>query len=751
MTAHLSARRHDEARLLLLLLAALFLRVGVLWKFSGSLAADPDNYRQIAERILDGTGFADPQSGSSTAYRPPLYPLLIAGLLFFGGSDLAIGIAQVALGAATVALTVSCGRRLGLGNGSFVAGALVAVDPLLLYQTALVMTETLATFLAALMLWLWLGQSSRRRNLGLGIVFGLCCLCRPTFWAVGLLAVAHWAFRAIRGARFDGGWRAVTWRRAIGVGAGVVLIIAPWGIRNARVFGRPIVTTTHGGYTLLLAHNPEYTRAVREDPWGTVWEGEPMEKWSASLEAAMARETPPIDIAHLSPAVELARDEWMNRQAREYIRRDPLAAIESGLSLLVRFWNVVPLQTEGRSLSLALRLAIGMFYTLVLLSAIFGLIRGIQQDAALWWPLCTLIAGFMVVHAVYWADMRMRSPLVPAITLLAVAGALKIKSSPAGVWSILKCVMFVAVVAFVVRHGYRLWTQVEGRAPTLNWWWLALAGGTAVAAWLPSAWYWRKLLSTLGPAPPWPQLLRAYYCGHLGKYLPGKAAVIVIRAALLKQSGISASSAAVTVTVESAAYMWTGAMLAILLSPLIAPHWPGMPGSSAAQPVLRAVLFVVVLAGGVAGLAVLVRSYERVARLVKTKNEASESQRGFLRTSLGGALAFLAAWWIQGLVLGFTILGIAPEKASPGDWPFWTASAAVALVGGFIAVFTPGGLGVREGLLMELLAGPLGPRDAVVVAVVLRGVALAGEILTAAALYYGVKAGQAVDGSKTWP
>jgi hypothetical protein len=61
------------------------------------------------------------------------------------------------------------------------------------------------------------------------------------------------------------------------------------------------------------------------------------------------------------------------------------------------------------------------------------------------------------------------------------------------------------------------------------------------------------------------------------------------------------------------------------------------------------------------------------------------------------------------------------------------------MVGGFVAIFAPGGLGVREGLLMELLERELGPR-AVVVALLLRGVTLAGEVLVSGALYYGVAA-----------
>jgi hypothetical protein len=463
----------------------------------------------------------------------------------------------------------------------------------------------------------------------------------------------------------------------------------------------------------------------------------------------MAREAPPIDISRLSPAVELARDEWMNRQGRDYLRRQPLTAFRSGLTLLGRFWNVVPMTTEGRSLSFLVRLAIGVFYSAVLVLALFGITCVLRCDASRWWPVLVMIAGFMAVHSVYWADMRMRSPLVPAVALLAVAGAANIRSRFAGLWPLLKWAMFIAVVVGVARHGYGLWNQVEGHAPTLKWGWLALAVGMSVAAWLPSAWYWRKLLSTLGPRPPWPQVLRAYYCGHLGKYLPGKAAVIVIRAALLKESGVSASSAAVTVTLESAACMWVGALLAILLFPSIEAHGSDLIAFPALEPWLGAALFAIVLAGGVAGLAVVVRGYERVAGLLKPQDKSAVRQGGLLRTSVVSAAVFLGAWWIQGLTLGLTILAVAPEKASPADWPFWTASAAVALVGGFIAVFTPGGLGVREGLLMELLAGPLGPRDAVVVAVVLRGVALAGEILTATALYYCVPGVRMVEESKS--
>ena len=417
----------NRQALSLLVLLALVSRAGALWHFGSNLTRDPDGYRQIAERIEAGEGFVNPDVHTPTAYRPPLYPLVVAGILRCGGGNTAIGVVQLALGLATVALTVLCGRRLGMGRASLVAGLLVAVDPLLLYQTSLVMTETLATFLAALLLWLCLGQTGNARRFAAGATFGLCCLCRPTFWVFGVLAIAGrllvW-WRTTKSARTA---PASHWRDVLSLATGLILVVGPWAMRNALVMGRPILTTTHGGYTLLLPHNPAYTRAVVDQPWGAVWEGRSFNEWSQSLEDRMALERPPLDVAHLTPAVERARDAWMNREAREYIRREPIVAFRAGLTLLMRFWHVVPLTTRDRPLAPWLRLAIGLFYGVLLAAMLFGLVRIVPRGWTLWWPLPTLMAAFTLVHAVYWADMRMRAPLIPAIALLAAVAGTKIR------------------------------------------------------------------------------------------------------------------------------------------------------------------------------------------------------------------------------------------------------------------------------------------------------------------------------------
>jgi hypothetical protein len=62
----------------ILVVLAVVLRAGVLWHDGARLGDDQDNYRRIAKRVVAGDGFVDPDTLTPTAYRPPLYPLLLS-------------------------------------------------------------------------------------------------------------------------------------------------------------------------------------------------------------------------------------------------------------------------------------------------------------------------------------------------------------------------------------------------------------------------------------------------------------------------------------------------------------------------------------------------------------------------------------------------------------------------------------------------------------------------------------------------
>jgi hypothetical protein len=399
--------------------AALRLVASIAW--AGDLQRDPDAYGGLASRLLDGQGFVAPD-GRPTAYRPPFYPLLLAAVLPAG--PVAIAVLQIALGTVTVVLTASIGRSVGLGRFALLAAGLVAVDPLLLRYTPQIMTEVTCAFLAASLLWLSavvdgtaarskIGESSKRQlasAFGVGVLFGLAVLSRPTFWVWGVFVAVMWAFHRT-GCHLR--WKASLTKAAC-VAVGVLLVVAPWGVRNLVVMGTPVLTTTHGGYTLLLSNNPVYWQEVVLAPSQRTWSGESLEAWQHSLEEEMAR-------AGIAYDDELARDRWMKERAIEHIRSHTTLFMRSGLYRVSRLWDVMP----AGAVSAAARLAVAPFYVLIEALALAGLcwwLVGVfrnHSDATKLTAAVLLLAAFTAVHFVYWSDARMRAPCVPAVSLFA--------------------------------------------------------------------------------------------------------------------------------------------------------------------------------------------------------------------------------------------------------------------------------------------------------------------------------------------
>lgn len=308
-------------------------------------------------------------------------------------------------------------------------------------------------------------------------------------------------------------------------------------------------------------------------------------------------------------------------------------------------------------------------------------------------------------------------------------------------WPILKWMLFLGVLGAVALQARHLWAQVQRHDAVIDPQWLALAVLAYLVGWLPAVWYWKNLLVRMGEKVTWLQVLRAYFCGHLGKYVPGKAGVILIRMGLLQQTGVRPHSAALSATYESLLSMAAGAVTGIALVPWVFSDetlhsW----FRGALSPTLAKVAIpLVVFAACLLGLSLLTWIINLlVRRLQRVIEPGSEGQPPFdFRPSFAAFLLLIAGWWFHGLSLGFTIRSISSAPLDLRDWPSWTAGASLATVLGFLAVFTPGGMGVREWALMEIFGPELGFR-AVLVACLLRIVWLAGETGAAAGLYYAV-------------
>ncbi len=463
-----------------LLLFTAVVRGGVLWGMRGNLEQDPDAYREIAENVLRhgvyGLGKAQKKAPPPTAYRPPLYPIAISNFADDDGRHVSlwkVAVFHVLLGMGTVWLTYLTARKVGPSGpegpasretsilptspkrpesllsrlahtecGPALAALLVACDPILLNQQTLVMTETLATFLAILSLYALARYTHRLDwwNAALaGGAIGLAALCRPTFlpW-LGLVAVVM----LISDFRFRisdwGKWASRTLPNVLAMIVAAAAVMSPWAIRNEQVFGKPMLTTTHGGYTLYLGNNEYFYQWLNDRSQTVAWNSEKFDvkfRLETSLHLIPYDEFPQFrgaaGGAHFTDEylASLLTEENVDRVAyqlaHQQMRKNLRMTISASLYRITQLWSPLPNrltadESTGRRL---LRYGTAAWYVGVYLLAAVGVWRlrwRLFKQPWVWGVL--LCFAFTAVHTLYWCNLRMRAPLMPFVALVAAAG-----------------------------------------------------------------------------------------------------------------------------------------------------------------------------------------------------------------------------------------------------------------------------------------------------------------------------------------
>lgn len=405
-------RRADRLIPAALLLLALAVRAGIIAATPHAFDGDPDAYRAVAKNLVEHGCLGS--DNIPTATRPPLYPLLVAACLSVDAQvRLRLAAAHVLLGLATVFLSCRLAQRWGLGRWAPAAAVLVAIDPILLAQSTLVMTETLATFLAAaslLAVTVCAEQPSGRRAAVAGGLMAAAALCRPTFlpWLGLVIVLLPW---------FGKGWHQRA-RLAAAAAIAAAVVLGPWAVRNALHFGKPTPATNHGGFTLLLANNPSFYDYLGRRSPGETWNADQFNQdWSARSRA-------------LAPGDEVAADRLAYADACQTIRSQPRMFAYACLVRLGRTWAILPhrIDSAESGRGRGARWAVAVFYAAESLLALVGLValaRGsIGRNRLLsgWlWGLL-LVAVFTAVHTFFWTNMRMRAPLIPVVAAASAAG-----------------------------------------------------------------------------------------------------------------------------------------------------------------------------------------------------------------------------------------------------------------------------------------------------------------------------------------
>lgn len=253
--------------------------------------------------------------------------------------------------------------------------------------------------------------------------------------------------------------------------------------------------------------------------------------------------------------------------------------------------------------------------------------------------------------------------------------------------------------------------------------WAAILYGLGL---LPSGFLLHRALRSLHQRPHIGTSIAAQLLGHLGKYVPGKAMVIVLRAGALSRDGVRPMPATISIFLETFLMMAVGGAVAgIVVLWLPVPSW------------------IAFMAVGVAIVASL-PTFPPILRVVATKLAKSSSA---LNPDIGWKL-FAAGWawsilsWLL-IGAGFTMLVAAIPSAEP--LPPWhelylvaTAAISLAMVIGFASLL-PGGAGVRELVVTTVLGVALGPIHGILSAIAARILFILVESTLAAAAWFWLK------------
>lgn len=323
----------------------------------------------------------------------PVGTSFIYSLLFraFGHSYLPVVVLNVALGLSIVALTMMLATRWFGARVGTVAGTLIAAWPSQVQFTTVLASEL--PFMALLLgaTWTWFGETvTLRRAVLTGALLAAASYFRPTALLLPVAFAAALAFQTRR-------WVPVGWAAVLGLTMAV--LIAPWSVRNTRLFGRIVLISTNAGTTSWMGNNAETTGEFMRPPY------------------------PP-------GMNEADSNEYFGQEARKYILDHPARFVGRTMVKLLRLheresigitWNSAGLERFGGRTVFALKLVSNIYWWVCCSLAIAGTVILTRREGwrTLAHPALAIWGYFAAVHAITLIQDRYHFPSIPFIATLA--------------------------------------------------------------------------------------------------------------------------------------------------------------------------------------------------------------------------------------------------------------------------------------------------------------------------------------------
>jgi hypothetical protein len=259
----------------------------------------------------------------------------------------------------------------------------------------------------------------------------------------------------------------------------------------------------------------------------------------------------------------------------------------------------------------------------------------------------------------------------------------------------LKFVLLVAVATVVGWQLRKAWLKVGGLPFAIDWRWglIALAGFSG--SMLTSALVWRFLARRMGDRSPVLPLLASYTYSQMGKYIPGKVVLILMRIERASRFGMSPATCTLSTLLENALYMISGGLVGMTAIVRIAHEIPNPQTRLLLWPVTLAAVLLLVAA---CSPPVFYRLVNGLLRKMK-KPEVPPQDRLRAPTLALAVIAFFPCWVFGGLAMWGSVRCVSAQHAIAFADCWWFAGAyALSVIIG-MASLLPGGTFIREAVL----------------------------------------------------
>jgi uncharacterized membrane protein YbhN (UPF0104 family) len=257
-------------------------------------------------------------------------------------------------------------------------------------------------------------------------------------------------------------------------------------------------------------------------------------------------------------------------------------------------------------------------------------------------------------------------------------------------------VVVALIFYFLIKGLVSNWSQVKDFDWKFNYPLLILSFLLQIMAlcWLVQIWRW--ILRHSGSTISYPGLFKIWFFANLGRYLPGKVWQFLGMVYMLEKRGVPKSNSVSTALLAQSLSVISGLLIAFVFlgTDLYSQFLAKKPGLVLIMAVFGLFIVTVVcypkLLGEIINFGLGIFKREKISLDITSKDVIIY------------ILTYSVSWLLFGLA--FLVFIKAMAQASFDMYPGITGAFAFAFNIGFLALFVPGGIGVREGILVLLLS-----------------------------------------------